>query len=204
MAANSSRAFSQSRRDGAVGDAQDGGDFLLGHAGEIAHLDHLHQARVLDLQGLDGVVDLDDFVLPGAQVFGELCIERHVHGVAAAALRLALSREVDDDRAHDARRVGEEVAALGAGELAGALEAQKALVQQHGGVQQRVAAAIAQLPARLAAQVFICHREQPLARGFVAGVRALDQMRQLVHERGLSLSQRRERASSMQKTDCPL
>ena len=65
--------------------------------------------------------------------------------------------------------------ALGAGQLAGALEAQKALVQQHGGVQQRVASAVAQLRARLAAQVFVGHGEQPLARGLVARVRALDQ-----------------------------
>jgi len=48
-------------------------------------------------------------------------------------------------------------------------------VQQHRGVQQRVASAIAQLPARLAAQVFVGDREQPLTCGFVAGVCALDQ-----------------------------
>ena len=161
--------------DRAIGDSERGGDLGFGHPGEITHFDHLHQSRILVLQRLDGIVDLDDFVFPGAQVFGELRVERQVHGVTAAPLRLALAREIDDDRTHDARRIGKEVPALGAREFAGTLEAQEALVQQHRGIQQRVAPAAAQLRARLAAQVFIGHGEQALARCFVAGVRALDQ-----------------------------
>ena len=67
------------------------------------------------------------------------------------------------------------MASLCAGEFAGVLESQEAFVQQHRGIEQRIAAAIAQLRARLAAQVVVGNRKQPLTRGLVASVRALDQ-----------------------------
>ena len=66
------------------------------------------------------------------------------------------------------------MAPLGAGEFAGALEAQETFVQQNRGVQQRVSAAVAKLSARLAAQVFVGDCEQPLPCGFVTRMRALD------------------------------
>src|SRR5262245_45986982 len=103
-----------------------------------------------------------------------------MNGVTAAALGAPLPREIDDDGTHHARGVREEMAALAAGELPGALEAQEALVQQHRGVEQRVAAAVAQLRARLSTQILVRDGEQPLARGFVARMRALDQQRQFI------------------------
>jgi hypothetical protein len=99
-----------------------------------------------------------------------------VHGISATPLGLALAREIDDDRAHDASRVREEVATFGAGEFSRALEAQEALVQQHRRVEQRVAAPVAKLRARLPAQILVGHGEQPFARGFVAGLRPMNQL----------------------------
>jgi hypothetical protein len=166
-------APSPSRAARSVGNAQHGGDFLLGHAREIAHLHHLHKPRVFALQRLMASLIWRTSSSPARRSSANWA-SSGTCSITATALAWRC-REIDDDRTHDARRVGEEVAALRARKFAGALEAQEALVQQYRGVQQRVAAAATQLRARLTAQVFICDGEQALARGFVAGVRALNQ-----------------------------
>ena len=91
MAANNNRASPSRAPYGPVGDAQYSGNFLLGHAGEIAHLHHLHRAAdprscSASMASLIWMTSSS----PALQILGELGVERQVYGVTATALRLAL------------------------------------------------------------------------------------------------------------------
>src|SRR5262249_15605916 len=113
--------------------------------------------------------------------FGEMRVERHVRGIAAAPQRLALAREIDDHRAHDARRIGEKMRAIAHPQTARLHEAQEALVQQYGRVEQGVASAVAQTRGGLDPQLVVRGGEELATRRLVARVGAEQQLRQLTH-----------------------
>ena len=104
------------------GGNRSGKPFLMARLGRRQHLQRLVHAQHVGVRA--------------GQLVRKARVERHDLGVAAAPFSLPRTREVDDHRAHDARRVGEEVPAVVDGQRTVADELEEGLVDQRRGVKQ--------------------------------------------------------------------
>ena len=118
-------------------DAERLGDLGLGHAAEEPHLDHLRQPRIRLRQRVQRFVHAQHVVLGSRQPLAEPGVDGYVLRVAPAALGLPGARQVDDDRSHDLRCIGEEVPSILERQRAVVEETEVGLVHQRRGVEQR-------------------------------------------------------------------
>ena len=153
---------------GALGQVQRLGDLGLGVAAEVAHLDHLRQARLGLRQHVQRFVDAQHVLVFAVGARPAAGCAASALGLAAAPLGLAFAHRVDDHRAHHARGVGEEGAPVLGAQLAAVEELQVRLVHQRGGVEHGVAAAVAQPRVGELAQFGIGRREELVARAGIA------------------------------------
>jgi hypothetical protein len=100
-------------------------------------------------------VHLEDLVVGGPELVGDVGVERDMLGAAAALVGLALADVVDDHRPHRRRGVRKEVVAILEPQATGALQAQERLVHQRGGVEHQVPVAGREPRAGEAAQLAV-------------------------------------------------
>ena len=154
---------------GAFGQVERLRDLGFGEAAEVAHLDHLAQARVGLAQLLERFVDAQHVVFGRRGAGGDARVQHHVHGIAAAPLGLARAREIDDHRAHHPRGIGEEMMPVLDRQSLRASQAQIRFVDQGGGVEQGHLLVASQLGMGQAAQLFV-EQAESLARSFTVAL----------------------------------
>src|SRR5690606_34351980 len=152
----------------AFGALEQAGDLAFGQAGEIAHLDHLGQARVQGVQLVQGHVQAQHVLVQAHAAAGVLGQVGDPVQVAAALHRHALAGVVHHHRAHGAGGVGEEVGTVLELGLGAAGQLQVGLVHQGGGIQGMALLLAAQLAPGHAVQFPVKGGQHPVQRRFVA------------------------------------
>ena len=112
------------------------GNVFFGEAAEVAHFDDFHHSLIHFGKLVEGVAHAKDFLFGRMDGLGYSSVECHVHLVASPTLRVALAHGIDDDRAHNVRRVGQEMRTLRDAKPAGLENAQKCLMNQRRRVEQ--------------------------------------------------------------------
>ncbi len=98
-----------------------------------------------------------------------------MHRIAATPIGRAPANEVDDDRAHDPRRIGHELHPVCRVQRPGLEQAQVSLVDEAGGIEQCQVAASAQSRMRHLAQVRIQQAEELIDRSGLAAANGSEQ-----------------------------
>jgi hypothetical protein len=170
----------------AIRDAQHGGHFGLGHAGEVPQLDDVGGPRIDGGELLERFVDADDQIFVARVCDRQIGDQRQARLASAAALGAAAARDVDDHRPHDLGRPAAEVEAVGELQAAGSGEPEVRLLDQGSGVERRRARMAAQPRAGEFPQQRIALFEERLSRRGVALLRPLEESGQLDrgHEAG--------------------
>lgn len=167
--------------DRPIGDVQRLGDLQVGHADEVAHLHDPHQSGIESRELLQRLVHLQDLDLAGRSPVDDLGVQRQVLGNAASALAGARPCKVDDDRAHGAGAVGEEVIAVAGQQASRGAELQIALVDQRRRVEQGLVRTAADAAAGQPVQFRVQRLEKIVERSAVAIARPLDQDGDVAH-----------------------
>lgn len=164
-----------------VGDVQRLGDLQIGHADEVAHFHHANQPRIKLRELLQRFMHLQDLFLAGRRPVDDLGVQRQVLGDPAAPLGNARAREVDNDRAHGAGAIGEEMIAVARQQAAGGAELQVTLIDERRRVEQRLLRTAADAAAGQAVQLGVQRLEKIVERSAVALARPLDQNGDVAH-----------------------
>ena len=123
-------------RDRTTAESQRFGHLFFRHPREVAHLDHAHQPFVDRGQLLQRFVDSHDFALARIGAATAESSSPDVHHISATPIGGAPPHEIDDDRAHDPRRVGHELRPVVRFQRTGFEQAHVRLVHEAGGIEQ--------------------------------------------------------------------
>jgi hypothetical protein len=143
----------------------------------------LRQARVDRGQPRERRIQAQRFFIQAQAAFDFLGQLGDAVQVAAALLRQALARVVDDDAAHRRRRIGEEVRAIVELRGVAADEFQVRLVHERGGIE-RVPVLPGELPARHGVQLLVQGGEHAIERAAISiagGIQQLGDVGSLGH-----------------------
>jgi hypothetical protein len=143
---------------GGDGAAERGSGFRVAHAGKEAQLDQLGLGRLLGGEGIQGIVEIQQFIRGGIDLL-DIDEGNPATTASVTAGRLAAG-VVDQDEAHGFGGSGEEVAT--ARELTIADQTQVRLMDQGCGVEGLAGLLLGQLLCRLLAQLVVDQRQQLL------------------------------------------
>jgi monoamine oxidase len=164
--------------DGAVGDAEGLRDLGVGHAGEVTQLYHLRKPDVETGDVVERLVHAENLVLGTHRSRDEVLGQREASQITSAAVRLAATREVDDDGTHHASGPSHEVDAVLKSKPSGGCEPEVGLVHERGGVERGMPAGGMQAPARQLSEVVVRGGEERVGRTGVASLCTMNQFRE--------------------------